>query len=127
MNDDVNSFENNKNQTGLLNRLKEELKQAKEEEERIEQLLFSSVSGSNLVLRAALQLSNEWFEERKNKITASRFGVICEQSKFSTAYSYFEYYYKNKQSVSLKWQTKNGARISNLLLERKNSLEEDVR
>lgn len=32
-----------------------------------------------------------------------------------------------KQSVSLKWQTKNGARISNLLLERKNSLEEDFK
>jgi putative phage-type endonuclease len=70
----------------LIRRLREERRAL----EALEKSIFESLDTSGLQYDALVQQSEGWMRARRGKLTASRFGVICEQSKYATARSYWE-------------------------------------
>lgn len=74
--------------------LREAIDTCRGEFKEFEDYLFHNMAPDkerNRVLSCEVQRSRAWSVKRENLITASNFGVIAEQSEFSTCFSYWEY------------------------------------
>ena len=66
------------------------LQSEREARERFEKWLFTQIDQSGIQLDALVQRSPGWHNARKSKLTASRFGVIAEVSRYADAHALWE-------------------------------------
>jgi putative phage-type endonuclease len=65
------------------------LKQERVAHEAIEKWIFSNITDTALQYDALIQRTSQWYQSRTGRLTASKFGVIAELSKWEDARAYW--------------------------------------